>query len=582
MKKQFVRLSRRVSAILVALAMTVLLAVSAFAADANAAVQADTNGVIQVRVVYYNDMGSKDERASVWGTGFLINDSTVVTSNHVVSLTDETLASWAEVEGVDVKTLKDRLKIEVVVMNDLTIQASILNASSEMDFAILKLSQQIYDRNYLSIRNSDDVSATESVYALGYPGEVADTQVFNTFTSSDVTISAGTVSKMNQVNNVDVVMTNAKITSGASGGPLVDANGNVIGINMGSTGDGLWIGNANVQLDKNYFYHVASSQLIKALNALGIEYTAAGSEPVAQAPAAEETPTATAAPAAEQPAEPEAVVDKGALSAKIDEVNALELKDYTDDSVDTLNAALSSAVTVNSNANATQADVDSAYQALANAEDALEAKGGVPIALIIAIVAAVAVIIVIIIVVVVKKNGKKNKEFEVVESNPYNGMAQANAAPANMGGGFNQTPPTPVPARPAPQPVAARQAGETTVLSQGAGETTLLNQGSSETTVLNQNFGTLTRTRTHESVKINKTEFVIGRERSRVDYCISDNTNVGRAHAKILNRGGTAYLVDMNATNGTFLNSVKVSGSQAALKNGDKITLADEEFTFSI
>lgn len=581
MKKQFARLSRRVSAIVVALAMTVLLAMSAFAADANEAVQADTNGVIQVRVVYYNDMGSKDERVSVWGTGFLINDSTVVTSNHVVSLSDENLASWAEVEGVDVKTLKDRLKIEVVVMNDLTIQASILNASSEMDFAILKLSQQIYDRNYLSIRNSDDVSATESVYALGYPGEVADTQVFNTFTSSDVTISAGTVSKMNQVNNVDVVMTNAKVTSGASGGPLVDANGNVIGINMGSTGDGLWIGNSNVQLDKNYFYHVASGQLIKALNALGIEYTAAGSEPAAEAPAAAETPAATEAPAAEATPAPEVTVDKAALSSKIDEVNALELKDYTDESVDALNTALSSAVTVNSNANATQADVDSAYQALANAENALEAKGGVPIALILAIVAAVVVVIVIIIVVVVKKNGKKNKEFDVVDSNPYNGMAPG-AAPANAGGSFSQAQPTPVPARPAPQPAAPRPAGETTVLSQGAGETTVLNQGSSETTVLNQNFGTLTRTRTHESVKINKTEFVIGRERSRVDYCVSDNTNVGRAHAKILNRGGTAYLVDMNATNGTFLNSVKVSGTQAALKNGDKITLADEEFTFSI
>lgn len=579
MKNQFVRLSRKVSAILVALAMTVVLAVSAFAADANEAVQADTNGVIQVRVVYYNDMGSKDENISVWGTGFLINDSTVVTSNHVVSLSDDSLAAWAEAEGVDVKTLKDRLKIEVVVMNDLTIQASILNASSEMDFAILKLSQQIYDRNYLPIRNSDEVSATESVYALGYPGEVADTQVFNTFTSSDVTISAGTVSKMNQVNNVDVVMTNAKITSGASGGPLVDANGNVIGINMGSTGDGLWIGNTNVQLDKNYFYHVASSQLIKALNALGIEYTAAGSEPIAETPAAAETPVATEAPAVEETPAPEATVDKGALSAKIDEVNALVLKDYTDDSVDALNAALTAAVTVNSNANATQADVDSAYQALANAENGLEAKGGIPIALIIAIVAAAAVVIVIIIVVVVKKNGKKNKESEVFDSNLYNGGAP-NMAAANVGG-FNAVPPTPVQARPVQMP-AARPAGQTTVLSQGAGETTVLNQGSSETTVLNQNFGTLTRTRNHESVKINKAEFIIGRERSRVDYCISDNTNVGRAHAKILNRGGTAYLVDMNATNGTFLNSVKVSGTQAALKNGDKITLADEEFTFSI
>lgn len=576
MKKQVVKLSRRLSAVVLALVMALLLATSAFAAEANEAVQEDTNGVIQVRVVYYDDMGNKDQRASVWGTGFLINDSTVVTSNHVVSMSDTDLTSWAELEGVDVKTLKDRLRIEVVVMNDLTIQASILNASSEMDFAILKLEQQIYDRHYLSIRNSDDVVATESVYALGYPGEVADTQAFNTFTSEDVTISAGTVSKMNQINNVDVVMTNAKITSGASGGPLVDANGNVIGINMGATGDGLQIGNSAVALDKNYYYHVASSGLIKALNALGIEYTSA--DGAANAPAADEaveveTPASTDEP---QPT-PEVVVDKTALSGKIDEVNTLDLGTYSEETVEALNDALSAAVTVNSNANATQADVDSAYQALADAENALEAKAGVPVLLIAILAAAVVVVIIVIVVVVVKKSGKKEKG---VVDDLYNGIpapapasAPAPAAPVRNND-FQRAQPVAVPPRPQP-------AGETTVLNQGSSETTVLNQGSSETTLLNQNFGKLTRMRTKEVVSINKTEFVIGRERSRVDYCISDNTNVGRAHAKIIHRGGTAYLVDMNATNGTFLNNVKVSGTQVALKNGDKITLADEEFTYN-
>lgn len=573
MKKQVVKLSRRLSAVVLALVMALLLATSAFAAEANEAVQEDTNGVIQVRVVYYDDMGTKDQRASVWGTGFLINDSTVVTSNHVVSMSDTDLASWAELEGVDVKTLKDRLRIEVVVMNDLTIQASILNSSSEMDFAILKLEQQIYDRHYLSIRNSDDVAATESVYALGYPGEVADTQAFNTFTSEDVTISAGTVSKMNQINNVDVVMTNAKITSGASGGPLVDANGNVIGINMGATGDGLQIGNSAVALDKNYYYHVASSGLIKALNALGIEYTSA--DGAANAPAAEET-TEAPAPVEEPQATPEVVVDKTALSSKIDEVNALDLDTYSEETVDALNDALSAAVTVNSNANATQTDVDSAYQALADAENALEAKAGVPVLLIAILAVAVVVVIIVIVVVVVKKSGKKEKG---VVDDLYSGITAPAPAPVpapapNRNNDFQRAQPVVVPPRPQP-------AGETTVLNQGGSETTVLNQGSTETTLLNQNFGKLTRMRTKEVVSINKTEFVIGRERSRVDYCISDNTNVGRAHAKIIHRGGTAYLVDMNATNGTFLNNVKVSGTQVALKNGDKITLADEDFTYN-
>ena len=70
------------------------------------------------------------------------------------------------------------------------------------------------------------------------------------------------------------------------------------------------------------------------------------------------------------------------------------------------------------------------------------------------------------------------------------------------------------------------------------------------------------------------------RDRSKVTYCISDNTSISRTHAKIVHRGGKTYLVDLNATNGTLLNGVKVTGAQVELKSGDRITLADEDFTY--
>lgn len=580
MKKHAVMVFRRMCALVLALSMVVLFSFAAYAAEANEAVKEASNGVIQVRVVYYDELGHKDQTLSVWGSGFLINDSTVVTSDHVVSLSSEELKTWAEMVGVDARTLQDRLRIEVVVMNDVTIQATILQNSAEMDFAILRLEQQIYDRHYLPIRNSDEVTATESVYALGFPGEVADTQVFNTFTSEDVTISAGTVSKMNEIENVDVVMTSAKITSGASGGPLIDTNGNVIGINMGSTGDGLSIGGTTVMLDNNYFYHVASSGLISALNALGIEYTNA-SESGAEVPASTGEVSESENDETEvSEAEPEPSADKTALASKIDEVNGLDLDSYSDESVAVLEDALDAAVTVNSNANATQSDVESAYQSLVAAQNALEAKGGIPILLIV-IPAVVVVIIIAVVVILLLKMKKGSNKMPPVD--PYReriqNMPNTDGRPQNAG--FQQVPPQPAPPQPVPSVPVQRPANETTVLNQGSNETTVLNQGSNETTVLNQSFGKLTRVRTNETVTINKTEFVVGRERSRVDYCISDNTNIGRAHAKILSRGGTSYLVDLNATNGTFLNSVKVSGTQVALKDGDKITLADENFTFN-
>ena len=85
-----------------------------------------------------------------------------------------------------------------------------------------------------------------------------------------------------------------------------------------------------------------------------------------------------------------------------------------------------------------------------------------------------------------------------------------------------------------------------------------------------------------EKININKERFVIGRERGRVDYCISDNTAVGRTHAIIVNRGGSAYVIDQNSRNCTYVNDQRAGANQEVkIKSGDKITFADEAFTYN-
>ena len=162
-------------------------------------------------------------------------------------------------------------------------------------------------------------------------------------------------------------------------------------------------------------------------------------------------------------------------------------------------------------------------------------------------------------------SGKKKKAAPAPAAPAF--APAAPAAPAQYNnGGFK-------PAAPTPAYTAPMDAGETSVLSQSAGETTVLNR--------NVNGGTLVRKRTGESVSINAETFVIGRERKTVNYCIADNTSISRSHVTLRVRGNTTYLTDMNAANGTFVNGVKVMPRQeVALKNGDKITLADEDFEF--
>lgn len=89
------------------------------------------------------------------------------------------------------------------------------------------------------------------------------------------------------------------------------------------------------------------------------------------------------------------------------------------------------------------------------------------------------------------------------------------------------------------------------------------------------------RKKNNERVVVSGPSFTIGKERSRVNYCISDNTSVSRCHAKLVRRGAQYFITDMNSTNYTFVNGVKViPGQDVALNDRDMIRIADEDFEF--
>ena len=198
-------------------------------------------------------------------------------------------------------------------------------------------------------------------------------------------------------------------------------------------------------------------------------------------------------------------------------------------------------------------------------------ESGPNIWLIVGIVIAVIVLVVIIIVAIVA-SGSKKKTQPVMSPSP---MPMPSPSPMAT--------PTPVP-QPAPSPARPPMptppsfdtgAGETSVLGVGAGETSVLGGGSSQPPA------TLIRKKNGESISITKPSFSIGKERSKVDFCVPDNNSVSRSHANIVCKGGVYYIIDNNSTNFTFVNGNKISPRQEVkLNSGDKIKLADEEFEF--
>lgn len=91
----------------------------------------------------------------------------------------------------------------------------------------------------------------------------------------------------------------------------------------------------------------------------------------------------------------------------------------------------------------------------------------------------------------------------------------------------------------------------------------------------------LVRQSNNERVIIKKSLFRIGKEISKVDYCL-ENTSVSRVHAELMCIDDTFYIKDINSTNGTYINSERIEPNKLyKIVHGDFIRIANEEFVFN-
>ena len=135
------------------------------------------------------------------GSGFTISRSgQVLTNEHVVSgytIVKVTLIDGQSYDGVVLKTDKKR------------------------DLALLALIGAPQDITKADLGVSDDAAIGQQVVAIGYALGL----------EGQVSFSAGIVSAVRDIDGYQYIQTDAAINPGNSGGPLVNLNGEVIGIN---------------------------------------------------------------------------------------------------------------------------------------------------------------------------------------------------------------------------------------------------------------------------------------------------------------------------------------------------------------
>ena len=117
--------------------------------------------------------------------------------------------------------------------------------------------------------------------------------------------------------------------------------------------------------------------------------------------------------------------------------------------------------------------------------------------------------------------------------------------------------------------------------------TGLLNEDDEEegTGLLTENevhYPTLYRVLTAERIALNKPVFRLGKERSYVDYFVTNNNAVSRSHADIITRGGRYFVQDLNSKNRTFINGQAIPPQcECEIFDGNRLTLGNEEFIFN-
>lgn len=160
------------------------------------------------------------------GSGFLISDNLILTNQHVVG---------------------DAKAVNVKFGNGLELVGNVIATNSARDVALVKLNA-VLPKFFNISKTLPDIGA--EVYAIGTPLDQ----------SLSSTISKGIVSNIRDIDSKNFIQSDVNIRPGNSGGPLLDKNGNVIGIAV----SGVVIN----QVSQGINFFIPINDALKVLNAI--------------------------------------------------------------------------------------------------------------------------------------------------------------------------------------------------------------------------------------------------------------------------------------------------------------------------
>jgi putative serine protease PepD len=165
--------------------------------------------------------GPQQQTAKAEGSGFVIDSKgDIVTNDHVV-------------DGATAITVK--------FQDGKTAKGTLVGTDPDTDLAVIKVDPSATTLTPLTLGDSAGVQTGEGVFAIGSPFGLTES-----LTAGIVSATGRQIDSPNNHPITNAIQTDAAINHGNSGGPLLDASGNVIGVNSQIDSDGQSGGNEGV------------------------------------------------------------------------------------------------------------------------------------------------------------------------------------------------------------------------------------------------------------------------------------------------------------------------------------------------
>lgn len=201
-------------------------------------VEGAKNGIVEIHTGYTDQNGKfyRVKHTSGVVISNLEESAYLLTTTHSVTLSEKEEKKFRKKHNLDKESFNMTASIRVIVKGDVAAELDVVAKSKKQDFCVLRADHVIQEKKAVHLDNAKcDIG--DQVYALGF-AENAQENSYAGYDASEVEIHEGTIQDPNaKSSGFPYIQHSAVVTSGNSGGALLNAHGYMIGLNTSKKAD---------------------------------------------------------------------------------------------------------------------------------------------------------------------------------------------------------------------------------------------------------------------------------------------------------------------------------------------------------